>query len=76
MGEAGGQFTERNQFFIVEVAGSEMSRAIDHDVNENGGQLRTFTNHLVQIGAKDSNNFCGLLDNNVSGRRNQSGVGH
>jgi hypothetical protein len=43
MSEAGGEFAERNQLFIVEVAGSEMSRAIDHDVYENGSQLATFT---------------------------------
>jgi hypothetical protein len=76
MSKARGEFAKRHQLFILEIAGCEMSRAIDHHVNKNGGQFGTFTNHLGHIGATHSDHFRTLFGNDVSRRRNQARVRH
>ncbi len=76
MRQSSRQLTERNQFFVVEIAGRKVTRTVNHDVDKYRGEFLAFSNHFRYVVAIYRDHLGRLFGHHISGRSNQPRIRH
>ena len=72
--ETGGQFAEREHLLVMQLVGSEQPRAIDHHVDQHGGQLEAVANHLRKVIAIEGERLDRFFRDDVARRSRHSRI--
>src|SRR5438552_622459 len=70
------QLTERNQFFVVEIAGRKVTGTVNHDVDKYRREFLAFSNHFRYVVAIYRDHLGRLFGHHISRRSNQPRIRH
>ena len=68
MSEARGELSKGDQLFVVEKTRGEVTRAVEHDVHERGGEFVAVANHLRHVRARHRHHVRGRFRNDIARR--------
>jgi hypothetical protein len=74
MGQSGGELSEGNHLFVMQIAGSECACAIEHGVNKRSRDLMTFFRQFADLIARQLQNLGAFLSDRVARWAGDAGV--